>query len=217
MDLAVARLKVRGKCVIQVRQLGVRQATQRLQSRAAPGILDLAENTRSRFVWGELRQPPERKIGKRWCVRRRRIDEAAQRGKHRRPGDGAPLIFEQVSLALDGQIEKRSGELVPRRRRSSGGLTLHQCLRFRQRDRASTGGCFASTMRRAVSSSAASQVALRGRISNDIVFDSMGSTACGVTDSSVTRRDLTASVYIPGLSNVNHSFNSSWTVNGFSP
>jgi hypothetical protein len=65
MDLAVARLKVRGKCVIQIRQLGVGQAAERLQCRAAPRVLDLADNARSRFVWGELRQPPERKIGKR--------------------------------------------------------------------------------------------------------------------------------------------------------
>ena len=57
----------------------------------------------------------------------------------------------------------------------------------------------------------------RETISNDTVFDSTRSVTCGVTDSSVTRRDLTVSVYMPGLSNRNHSFSSSVTVNGFSP
>src|SRR5204862_4125025 len=55
VDLAVARVEVRSKDIIQIRKLSVWQATERFQCRAASRILNLAENQWSRLVWGKLR------------------------------------------------------------------------------------------------------------------------------------------------------------------
>ena len=91
------------------------------------------------LVWRELRQPPQREIADGVLAGRRGGGEPAQRGKHRRPFEGGPLVVEQSGLPFDREIEKCGGEPVPGRRRRCR-LTRHPGRRFRQRDRSSAAG-----------------------------------------------------------------------------